>query len=100
MIEQNIARQAVQARKPLPDNIQNAPELQVGLQLYLQAFFDLDAERSHAFQLVRIPGSAVRSYAREFNFDDEQFELLEYYISEMDAAHLKRLQAKQNGKSS
>lgn len=98
-IEQNIARQAVQARKALPDNIQNAPELDLGLQLYLQAFFDLDSERLNAFSLVRIPGSAVRTYAREYSFDDEQTALLDYYISEMDAAYLKRAKARQDGKS-
>lgn len=97
-IEQNIARQAVQARKPLPTNIQNAPELETGLQLYLQAFFDLDSERSHAFSLVRIPSSAVRAYAYEFDFDEEQTELLTFYIEQMDGAHLKRLRAKQEQK--
>lgn len=95
-IEQNIARQAMQARLPLPDNIKNAPELELGLQLYLQAFFDLDSERSHAFSLVRIPGSAIRSYAREFEFDDTQTELLTIYIQAMDNEHLKRLQKKQS----
>lgn len=96
-IEQNVARQAMQARQPLPTNIQNAPELELGLQLYLQAFFDLDSERSHAFSLVRIPSSAVRNYAREFEFDTDQSSLLEYYITEMDNANLKRLNNK-NGK--
>lgn len=92
-------RQAIQARKPIPANIQNAPELTLGLQLYLQAFFDLDSERSHAFSLVRIPGSKVREYAREFDFDEEQSELLAFYIAEMDGAHLARLKKKQDGKS-
>ena len=86
----------MQARKPLPTNIQNAPELDLGLQLYLQAFFDLDSERSHAFSLVRIPSSAIRKYAWEFDFDDEQCELLTFYIEQMDGAHLARLRAKQD----
>jgi hypothetical protein len=37
--EQAIAKQAMRAGQPLPDRIANAPELEVGLQLYLQAFF-------------------------------------------------------------
>lgn len=93
-IEQNIARQAMQARLPLPANIQNAPELHLGLQLYLQAFFDLDSERSHAFSIVRIPSSAIRRYAKEFEFDEDQKEMLDYVITEMDNAHTKRLSAK------
>lgn len=99
-IEQDIARQAMQARKPLPSNIQNAPELDIGLQLYLQAFFDLDSERSHAYALVRIPSSAIRLYAREFEFDETQTELLDVYIAEMDNANLARLKRKQDAKSS
>lgn len=98
-IEQNVARQAMQSRNPLPSNIQNAPILENGLQLYLQAFFDLDSERSHAFSLVRIPSSAIRAYAREMGLDYEQTELLKLYINEMDNAHLKKLSKKQNGKS-
>lgn len=86
----------MQARLPLPTNIQNAPELDIGLQLYLQAFFDLDSERSHAFSLVRIPSSAIRSYAREFDLDEVQSELLIFYINEMDNAHLKKLNAKKD----
>lgn len=90
----------MQARMPLPSNIENAPELNMGLQLYLQAFFDLDSERSHAFSLVRIPSSAVRSYAREFDFDEDQTEMLDYVITDMDNAYLKHLKKKQDsGKS-
>lgn len=90
----------MQARLPLPTNIQNAPELIEGLQLYLQAFLDLDSERSHAFSLVRIPSSAIRKYAKEFEFDEDQTELLSYYVKEMDGAHLARLKTKQNVQSS
>lgn len=95
-IEETIVRRATQAGQPLPTNIQNAPELELGLQLYLQAFFDLDSERSHTFSLVRIPASKIRSYARELELDAVQSELLAFYISEMDGAHLKRLKAKEN----
>ena len=43
-----IAQQSVRMGQPLPARIANAPELMLGLQVYLQAFFDLDSERSHA----------------------------------------------------
>lgn len=98
-IEQTIVRQAVQARKSVPTNILEAPELEEGLQLYLQAFFDLDSERSHSFSLVRIPNSAIRNYALDMNLDADQTDELKYFIAEMDGAHLKRLKAKQGGKS-
>lgn len=95
-IEQNVARQAVQARRPLPSNIKNAPELRIGLQLYLQAFFDLDSERSHAFSLVRIPSSKIRQYAREFELNEEQCDSLQFFVEQMDGSHLKRLKDRQD----
>lgn len=93
-IELLMAKQAAQANRPLDGKIANPPELQIGLGLYLQAFFDLDSERSHSMAVTRIPGSVIRLYAREFDFDDDQTDLLDYYISQMDDAHCKRLREK------
>lgn len=92
-IEQSIAKQAMRAGQPLPNRIANAPELRNGLQLFIQAFFDLDSERSHAWAPVAIPWTSIMSYARAFDFDEEQTEDLFYLIKQMDAEHLKRLQA-------
>jgi hypothetical protein len=69
----------------------NAPELRLGLSLYLEAFFDLDSERSHGFNLTRIPLSAIRDYAVAFEFDGYQTESLFYLIKAMDRANLERL---------
>lgn len=93
--EKNIARQAYQAGEPLPERIANAPELQLGLNLYLQAFFDLDSERSHAIGLTPISWSSIASYAQAFSFDEEQTEMLFRAIRAMDTEHLKRLEKKQ-----
>lgn len=96
--EQSIARQAAQAGLPLPDRIQNAPELTLGLGLYLGAFFELDSERSHAFGPTSIPFTSIVNYARAFDFDDEQAEDLVYYIRKMDEVNLKRVAEKQKTK--
>lgn len=93
-IEQNIAKQAMRAGQPMPDRIANAPELKTGLQLYMQAFFDLDCERSHALAPTAIPWSSVQDYARAFEFDEEQTEDLHYFVRRMDTEHLKKLSAK------
>lgn len=100
-LEQNIANQAKRMRKALPTNIANAPELEKGLELYLNAFFDLDSERPVAGMggLARIPSSAVRAYRKEFELDEVQSEMLSEYISSMDAAYIK-FQTAKNGKSS
>lgn len=92
--EQAIAKQAVQRGQPLPERIANAPELLLGLQLYLQAFFDLDSERSHSTGLVAIPWTSINEYAKAFDFDEDQTEDLFFFIRKMDASHLKRLELK------
>lgn len=92
--EQTIAKQAIRAGQPVPDRIANAPELEIGLHIYLQAFLDLDSERSHANGLTAIPWSSITSYANAFGFDDEQTEDLHYLVRRLDHEHLKRLQAK------
>ncbi len=97
--EQSIAKQALQAGNPIPDRIANAPELLPGLQLYLQAFFDLDSERSHGSGLTAIPWSSVANYSFAYDFDDEQTEALFYFIKIMDTEHLKKLDAKEKAKA-
>src|SRR5688572_16692728 len=92
--EQSIARQAMRRGAPIPDRIANAPELQVGLQLYLQAFFDLDSERTHGNGLAPIPWTAIKEYATAFELDEEQTDDLFYFVKRMDSEHLKRLEAK------
>lgn len=93
-IEQNIAKQAMRSGQPIPERIANAPELQLGLQLYIQAFFDLDSERSHNMGLCPIPWASIINYAKVFEFDEEQTEDLIFHIKRLDREHLKRLSKK------
>lgn len=94
-MERTIAVQAMRAGQPLPDRIQNAPTLPLGLDLYLTAFFDLDSERSHGSGLTPIPWSSISAYADVFDFNWEQRCFLFQHIKLMDKEHLKRLEAKQ-----
>ncbi len=91
-VEQSIAKQAMRQGQPMPDRIANAPELVIGSELFLTAFFDLDSERSHATAPTAIPWSSILEYAIVYDFDEEQTEDLLFLIKKMDAAHLKRLQ--------
>lgn len=93
--ERMIAQQAFRSGEQLPERIANAPELNLGLNLYLQAFFDLDSERSHALGLTPISWSSIASYAQAHSFDEEQTEMLFVTIRRMDTEHLKRLEKKQ-----
>lgn len=93
-IEQNIAKQAMRSGAPLPDRIAAAPELFLGLELYLQAFFDLDTERNHANGPCAIPYSAIARYAEINKFDEEQTGNLHYFVRQMDEENLKRVASK------
>lgn len=92
--EQTIAKQAIRAGRPLPDKIANAPELKLGLSLYMQAFFDLDSERSHSSGPSPIPWTSIKQYSEAWDFDEEQTEDLLYLVREMDKFNLKRIAEK------
>lgn len=77
-------------RIPLPKRIANAPELWLGLELFYDAFWDLNSCRDlGAVGFGPIPWSAVKDYAQTFELDSEQFQDLYYYIRRMDDAYLK-----------
>jgi hypothetical protein len=98
--ELTIAKQAMRAGKGLPERIANAPELEAGLDLYLNAFFDLDSERAHGHALGPIPWTKIREYAKAFDFDDDLQDHLFFYVKAMDNEHLKRIARQtKNGQS-
>lgn len=93
--EQTLIQQANAAGQPIPERIANAPRLMPGLDLYLNAFFDLDSERTHGFSLSPIPWQSIYNYAKAWEFDKEQLEDLVYFVRKLDLAHLNRLRKKQ-----
>jgi hypothetical protein len=90
--EQSVARQAMRSGMPVPERILNAPELQAGLQLFLQAFLDLDGERMQPLSLI--PWLSMKQYAQAYDLDEGQTEDLFYFVKKLDVAHIKRIQAK------
>lgn len=92
--EQHIAKQALRSGEAIPDRILNAPVLEQGLAFYLNAFFDLDAERSQGMSLGHIPWIATLTYGTYYGLDTEELDDLFFLIRELDNAHLKRLDAK------
>lgn len=93
--EQTLSKQAMRAGQPIPARIANAPELHVGLELFINAFFDLDTERQCSFSIGPIPWSKIKEYALAYEFDSELTEELIYFVKQMDNAHLKRVERKQ-----
>lgn len=86
--ERRILVQCLRERLPLPQKIQNAPELKLGLELYFGAFFDLNTCRPIGWSIAPIPWSSINDYARTFEFDELQTEDLFFYISHMDIAFI------------
>lgn len=84
--EKTLAMRAAQMGQPMPERIANAPELKLGLQLYLQAFLDLDSERGDG----AIPWSSIANYAKTFDFDEEQTTDLFYFTRKLDTLILTR----------
>ncbi len=86
--EKTIIEQAVRGRKPLPDAIANAPDLQHGLELYYVAFMDLTSSRALGATEGPIAWNVIDYYCRAQEFSQEQREDTFYYIAEMDKAYL------------
>lgn len=79
---------------PLPARIQNAPELDDGLEFYLGAFFDLNSERSVGMDLGPIPWRAVHEYGQWLRLTDEELEDLHYHVKALDEAYIEHQREK------
>lgn len=86
-------------RKPLPDKIQNAPQILLGLDLYYFAFLDLTADRRLGFGAGPIPWASRQLYAEKNDLSEEQTEDLHFFITTMDKAYLEYFEEKAKVKS-
>lgn len=94
MIRESYAR-----RRPLPESIQNAPDLFVGLELYFSAFIELNTCRQTGWSAGPIPTSSILEYCAWLDLDADETEDMFYLIRQMDHAFLKYI-AKKNQESS
>lgn len=83
-MEEQIIKMALRARQPLPDPIQNAPEMPLGLGFFYRAFQELSSERTDG----PIPGSAIRAYCRDEGIEGELADDLFYHVRNLDNALL------------
>ena len=91
-IEKNLIRQAKQMKQAIPDRIKNKPTLSKGLDLYLNAFFDLRYDRN---QTNFIPWKVIVDYSRHYNFSEEQEERLIRFTRALDVADNARMKKKE-----
>lgn len=92
--EARILKDCYTWHREIPDRIKNAPELHLGLELYLEAFMELNTCRSVSWSAGPIPWSAVQDYGMTFEFAADEMEDLHYHIRRMDAAFLDQQDSK------
>lgn len=85
---ESIAKTCIQNGMPLPDFIKNEPELMPGLEMFLQAFWDLSTCRQMGMGLGPIPWTSIENYATISGGDEEFTQDLHYHIRRLDQAYL------------
>ena len=93
---QNIIRQIARSGQPIPEHLTKSPVLWGGLDLYLQAFLDLNADRQAGMTIMPIPWTSIFAYAKAYGLSAEQTEDLIYHIRYMDDAYMEKMRP-QNG---
>ena len=87
-VEKLIIDQCMREGIPLPERIENAPQLTPGLELFFVAFLELSDDRNSGMSMGRIPWSVVRQWANAYELDYQQTEELHFQISRMDFKYI------------
>lgn len=87
-VEKMIIRQCLADGLPLPERMQNAPSLWLGLELYWAAFWDLTTCRAAGWSVAPIPWNSIKEYGEMLELDEEQTESLFYLVRAMDNAYM------------
>ncbi len=74
---------------PLPDSIANKPEITAGLEIYWQAFTDLNTSRQLGMAEGPIPWTAINQWAIRHHIVDDDFDRLVLILKGMDAVYMK-----------
>lgn len=92
--EQRILKDCYATGRPIPDRINNAPTLTLGLEFYYAAFNELSTCREVGLGMGPIPWTEVRSYADSYGLPEEEAEDLHVLMAIMDEAFLKHFAQK------
>lgn len=79
--EAHVALQALRMRRPIPDEIANAPEVRPDLEIFWAAFWDLRGERGAD---LPIPYSKARAWCRDYGMSEDDFADLWFLVRRMD----------------
>lgn len=84
-VDTSIYLQAIKNNQPLPEFLQNKPELEQGLYFYMQAFFALETERNVGFSVTPIPVMKIIQYGEYLGYsNDEKLDDFVYIIRSLD----------------
>lgn len=75
--------------------MQNRPKLGMGLELYMDAFLELDTDRDIGFGLGPIPWSSMHTYALAHGLDGEEYHNFMFLVRQLDSAYIKHRQSKE-----
>lgn len=81
-------------RLPLPAKIADAPQLALGLQLYLVAFFDLLGQRQFGMVAGPIPYLSIAEYCDRLGLDNECRDAVHHHVSHLDKVYSQYLERK------
>lgn len=84
--EQALLELAVRQKRPVPEHIKNAPQLEMGLEYYFEAFREISTERRTPTS--PIPASAIRNFCRDYGLDEEMADDVYSHVMGMDDAYL------------
>lgn len=85
--DKKIVEEANRSGLPIPEKIANAPRLQMGLELYYDAFLDLNTCRSIGWGVGPIPWTSIADWANVHGLDADQRDRLFSYIPKMDQVY-------------
>lgn len=96
-VEEGILRQTMALRAPIPKRFAEAPEVPLGTDLYMEAFWELSSCRVNGWGLGMIPWGAIMDYAHAYDLDANQTEDLVYFTRVLDKTYIEH-QARQQAK--
>lgn len=85
---EDIVKTCQQSGMPLPDFIKNQPELMFGLDIFVQAFWDLSTCRQMGMGLGPIPWISIQEYCIMLQCSEDFTKDLHYHIRRIDQAYL------------
>lgn len=86
-------------KRALPDFIENAPTLTNGLELFFNAFLDLENDRAVGFGIGPISWQVINEYCVVNDILDDQRHEMFYHIRKMDSVYIELMTEKSKSKT-